>query len=449
MERNVPELPDTLKEVAVFPEDPRYDNVRSNDYKIGRPKLVVLAETEEQVRETILYASQVKQAQETPFPFSVRCGGHGLSATSVNDGGLILDLSKMNQITVVDKEKGLVSIQAGALWGDVATKLHADQLVLSSGDHGDTGVGGLAVSGGMGTVVRAAGLTIDRVIGATLITADGEKHTVDATHEPDLFWGIRGGGGQLGVVTEFLFQADKVAPSSGIFKTPIIVQTISYTVTDLFEFIQAWHGWFKQSSNQLTSIMLLNRGVDQTITVQARNFWYGEETPQAKEVLAQALQLSDSTANTEVAMNYADFFPDEHARIEGKNTAFGKNTLVVDIPYEIVAEMEKLLEPDFVYGIELRALGGAVNEKTSDFNAWSFRDAEIMIAYWVNKEYAADAIQLFQPILEFGQGVYGAYSSDTSHEETMRVWSVPTANKLRTLKQQYDPEHFFTENRES
>ncbi|MGO3790206.1 MAG: FAD-binding oxidoreductase [Enterococcus gilvus] len=449
MGKNLYELPHSLKEIAIFPEDPRYDTVRSNDYKVGQPKIILLAETEEQVSEAITYAASVKHGQEAPFPFSVRSGGHGLSATSVNDGGLILDLSKMNQITVVDKEKGLVRIQSGALWGDVATKLHADHLVLSSGDHGDTGVGGLAVSGGMGTVVRAMGLTIDCVVGATIITADGEKHVVDAAHEPELFWGIRGGGGQFGVVTEFLFQADTVVSTNPVFTTPIIVQTISYTVTDLFEFIQAWHGWFKQASNQLTSIMLLNRGADQTVTVQARNFWYGEETPQAKEVLAQALQLSDSTANTEVAMNYADFFPDEHARIEGKNTAFGKNTLVADIPYEIVAEMEKLLEPDFVYGIELRALGGAVNEKTSDFNAWSFRDAEIMIAYWFNKDSAAEAIQLFQPILEFGQGVYGAYSSDTSHEETMRVWSVPTANKLRGLKQQYDPMNVFTENREA
>lgn len=442
------ELPQSLKKVAVFPEDPRYDKVRSNAYRVGQPKVVILAETDEQVRETINYTTRIKQEQKESFPLSIKCGGHGLAGTSVNDQGIILDLSNMNQISVIDKEKGIVSIQAGALWGDVAVKLHADQLVISSGDHGDTGVGGLAVSGGMGTILRSFGLTIDKVIGATIITADGKRHVVDKNHEPDLFWGIRGGGGQFGVVTEFLFQADKATAIDSKISNPMIVQTINYSITDLFEFVQGWHQWFKNASNKLTSILLLNKGPAETITVQTRNFWYGEETVEAKEVLERALQLGRVSATTEILMNYADFFPDEHARIEGKNTGFGKNTLVPNISQEMTAEIEKLLEPSFVYGVELRALGGAVNEKASDFNAWSFREAEIMIAFWVNKEHAAEAVQLFQPLQEFGQGVYGAYSSDTSQEENARVWPGQTAKKIRELKQKYDPANLFDQNRE-
>lgn len=448
MEKDLPELPDSLKEVAVFPEDPRYDKVRSNDFKVGQPKIVVLAETEEQVSDAIKYTARRKQAQSDSFPFSVRCGGHGLSATSVNDQGIILDLSRINQVSVIDKEKGIVKLQAGALWGDVAIKLHADQLVISSGDHGDTGVGGIAVSGGMGTILRSFGLTIDKVIGATIFTADGEKHVIDSDNEPELFCGIRGGGGQFGVVTEFLFQADKATAADAKISNPMIVQTINYSIANLFEFIQEWHHWFKNASNKLTSILFLNKGPDQTITVQTRNFWYGEETTESKQILEQALQLGTVSANTEVLMNYADFFPDEHARIEGKNTAFGKNTLVTDIPAEIAAEIEKLLEPSFVYGVELRALGGAVNGKAADFNAWPFREPEIMIAYWVNKEHAEEAIQLFRPIQDFGQGVYGAYSSDTSQEETARVWPGQTAKKIRELKQKYDPTNLFDQNRE-
>ena len=117
------------------------------------------------------------------------------------------------------------------------------------------------------------------------------------------------------------------------------------------------------------------------------------------------------------------------------------------ISQEMAAEIEKILEPSFVYGVELRALGGAVNERASDFNAWSFREAEIMIAFWVNKEHAAEAGQLFQPLQEFGQGVYGAYSSDTSQEENARVWPGQTAEKIRELKQKYDPANLFDQNR--
>lgn len=440
------ELPQSLKKVAVFPEDPRYDSVRSNDFKIGQPKIVILAETEEQVIDTINYTASIKQDQE--FPLSVRSGGHGLSATSVNDRGIILDLSRMNQISVIDKEQGIVKVQAGALWGDVAVKLHSDQLVISSGDHGDTGVGGLAVSGGMGTILRSFGLTIDKVIGATIITADGKRRVIDEAHEPELFWAIRGGGGQFGVVTEFLFQADKAIAKDSKISNPMIVQTINYAVSDLFSFIQGWHHWFKTASNKLTSTLFLNKGPDQKITVQTRNFWYGEETSEAKNVLEQALQLAEVSTTTEILMNYSDFFPDEHARIEGKNPAFGKNTLVTHIPQEIAAEIEKLLEPSFVYGVELRALGGAVNEKTADFNAWPFREAEIMIAYFVNKEYSDEAIPLFQPIQEFGQGVYGAYSSDTRQAENTRVWPGATGKKIKEVKEKYDPMNLFDQNRE-
>ncbi|MFM9596948.1 FAD-binding oxidoreductase, partial [Streptomyces scabiei] len=116
----------------------------------------------------------------------------------------------MNEVTIVDEKSGLVRIQAGALWGDVAKSLNPYQLVISSGDFGDTGVGGLATSGGIGLLVRNSGLTIDHIIGASLVTSDGECHWIDEKHEPDLFWAIRGGSSQVGIVTEFLFKADRL-----------------------------------------------------------------------------------------------------------------------------------------------------------------------------------------------------------------------------------------------
>src|SRR5699024_5903783 len=112
---------------------------------------------------------------------------------------------------------------------------------------------------GMGTILRSLGLTIDKVIEATIITADGKKHIVDKENEPDLFWGIRGGGGQFGVVTECLFQADKATAVNSKIANPMIVQTINYSITDLFEFIQGWHNWFKTASSKLTSTLFLNK----------------------------------------------------------------------------------------------------------------------------------------------------------------------------------------------
>lgn len=447
MEKAIPELPASLKNVAVFPEDSRYDKVRANDYKVGHPKMVILAETEEHVSEAINFAARMNQEQQIKFPLSIKSGGHGLSATSVNDDGMILDLSRLNQITIVDEEKGLVKIQAGALWGEVAQQLNPHHLAISSGDHGDTGVGGLAVSGGMGILLRSYGLTIDKVVGATIITADGKKHWVDHENEPELFWGIRGGGGQFGVVTEFLFQADKAVPTISGFSVPIVVQTVDYSIKHLPAFIEAWHQWFDSSSTKLTSILLLNAGDDDTIVVQGRNFWYGDDSAQSREVFEKANNLGKVLKENQQSMEYSDFVKAQHTPLEGKNTAYGKNVLVAHISETIAKEIQYLLDKPFGYGVELRSLGGAVNQPTSSFNAWPYRQEEVMIAYWVNKDYAEEANRLFQPFLEYGDGVYGAYSSDASTIETSHVWNSEAADRLRALNRRYDPEQLFTQNR--
>lgn len=447
MEKAIPELPASLKNVAVFPEDNRYDKVRANDYKVGHPKMVILAETEEHVSEAINFAARMNQEQQIKFPLSIKSGGHGLSATSVNDDGMILDLSRLNQITIVDEEKGLVKIQAGALWGEVAQQLNPHHLAISSGDHGDTGVGGLAVSGGMGILLRSYGLTIDKVVGATIITADGKKHWVDHENEPELFWGIRGGGGQFGVVTEFLFQADKAVPTISGFSVPIVVQTVDYSIKHLPAFIEAWHQWFDSSSTKLTSILLLNAGDDDTFVVQGRNFWYGDDSAQSREVFEKANNLGKVLKENQQSMEYSDFVKAQHTPLEGKNTAYGKNVLVAHISETIAKEIQYLLDKPFGYGVELRSLGGAVNQPSSSFNAWPYRQEEVMIAYWVNKDYAEEANRLFLPFLEYGDGVYGAYSSDASTTETSHVWNGEAADRLRALNRKYDPEQLFAQNR--
>lgn len=116
MEKTLPDFPQSLRKIAVFPEDHRYDKVRSNDFKVGRPKVVILAETEKQVRETIRYAARINGSHKD-YPLSVRSGGHGASAVSVNDHGIILDLSPLNRVTILDRSQGIVKVQAGALWG--------------------------------------------------------------------------------------------------------------------------------------------------------------------------------------------------------------------------------------------------------------------------------------------------------------------------------------------
>ncbi|KRL05139.1 FAD-binding oxidoreductase [Liquorilactobacillus oeni] len=134
---NWPSLPDSLKELAIFPNNPTYDQVRSNYFRVGTPRLVIMAKTETNVVETVKYAHEVNKQTNQKTPFSVRSGGHGITMSSVNDGGIILDISNLNKVKIIDANKGIVKIQAGAVWGDVAQQLSPYNLVISSGDFGE------------------------------------------------------------------------------------------------------------------------------------------------------------------------------------------------------------------------------------------------------------------------------------------------------------------------
>lgn len=242
-------LPDTLKKIAVTPLDPKYNSVRSNCFRIGSPALVLLATNVGQIKEAINFVAYLNKIENRKIPFSIRSGGHGMMMTSVNNDGIILDISQYNHVTIEDSSKGIVRIQAGAIWGDVAQILSPYQLAISSGDFGDTGVGGLSIFGGIGLMVRKHGLTIDNIIGAKLITGTGNIIWVDKDHHSDIFWGIRGGG-QLGIVTEFLFKAFKI-PTNKEIQTPVVSQKIMYKVDNIYHFLKKWRDWVDTSSIKL------------------------------------------------------------------------------------------------------------------------------------------------------------------------------------------------------
>ncbi|WP_247676643.1 FAD-dependent oxidoreductase, partial [Micromonospora sp. M51] len=150
-------VPDSLRGQIVTPGDRRYANLRSTYTRSASPAAVLLPKTTAQVVDALRYA------REQRLPIAVRSGGHGLSGASSNNGGMVIDLSMLNRVQVIDERAGLVRVEAGARWANVAKALAPYGLVISSGDYGGVGVGGLATGGGVGWLVRAHGLTVDRV----------------------------------------------------------------------------------------------------------------------------------------------------------------------------------------------------------------------------------------------------------------------------------------------
>src|SRR5215212_139211 len=188
-------IPAELAPTAVEPGDGSYGKVRSTCIRSGSPGLVLRPADVGGVQAALAYA----RAQDVPL--SVRSGGHGISGRSTNNGGIVIDLRALRSIEVLDAGTGRVRLGPGARWGEVAEALAPYGLGMSSGDYGDVGVGGLATTGGIGFLGRKHGLTIDHVVAAELVLADGTLLRVDAENNPDLFWALRGAGGNFGIVT--------------------------------------------------------------------------------------------------------------------------------------------------------------------------------------------------------------------------------------------------------
>jgi FAD/FMN-containing dehydrogenase len=186
---------------VMLSHDPRYDSARRVlDFTVDRrPLAIVRAADAQDVAETVRFA------RAHDLPLAVRSGGHSVAQHSVIEDAILVDLSAMKGVAI-DPETRIARVGAGATSGDLVGPAHAHGLTLSTGDTSSVGLGGLTTGGGVGFLARKHGLTIDSLLAAQVVTAAGEIVTASATEHPDLFWAIRGGGGNFGIVTEFTFR---------------------------------------------------------------------------------------------------------------------------------------------------------------------------------------------------------------------------------------------------
>ena len=198
---SVPRLRDRFDGRVTAPGDPGYDQARKVFYGKWdrRPAAIVRPADAAEV------AQVVGLARDTGLELAVRSGGHSLAGHSLADGGIVLDLSQLTALEV-DRERRTAWAHTGLTAGAYTAAVGADGLVTGFGDTGSVGIGGLTLGGGVGYLVRRHGLTIDNLLAAEVVTADGRVLQVDHQRHPDLFWAIRGGGGNFGVATRLRFR---------------------------------------------------------------------------------------------------------------------------------------------------------------------------------------------------------------------------------------------------
>jgi FAD/FMN-containing dehydrogenase len=230
---------------VVEPADPDYDDVRAgwNGAIDRRPAAVACASDADDV------AAAIRAARAADLPFTIRAGGHSVSGRSVRDGALCIDLRELNGVDV-DLRRGVVRVGGGALLGelDAATQKHG--LAVPAGQISHTGVGGLTLGGGIGWLMRHHGLTIDSLESAEVVLADGEVVRAGADEHPDLFWALRGGGGDFGAVVSFEFRPRRVGPM-------VLAGSLVYPWNEARDAFRASRDLMEDAPPELTTFVIL------------------------------------------------------------------------------------------------------------------------------------------------------------------------------------------------
>jgi FAD/FMN-containing dehydrogenase len=234
-----------LRGDVIVPGDEDYDDARAvwNGTVDRRPRLIA------RCLGTADVAAAVRFARERELEIAVRGGGHNVAGTGVCDGGIVIDLSAMRVVSVDPVERTAL-VQGGALWGDVDHETQAHGLATPGGIVSHTGVGGLSLGGGIGWLMRKHGLTVDNLVQAEVVTAEGEIVVASAREHPDLFWALRGGGGNFGVVSSFRFALHPVGPA-------VVAGPVFWAAEDTTDVLRFYRDFISDAPDELGTIVRL------------------------------------------------------------------------------------------------------------------------------------------------------------------------------------------------
>jgi FAD/FMN-containing dehydrogenase len=428
---------------VILPSDANYDEMRqvfmgSIDRK---PAVIVCVANEKDVVTVIEYA------KENNLPLAVRSGGHSNAGHCTVDDGVVLDLRDMNAIEV-DAQTQTAWVQSGATAEQVTKHLDAQNFVVGFGDTGSVGVGGITTGGGIGYLVRKFGMTIDNVLAAEIVTAEGKMLTVDDHNHPDLFWAIRGGGGNFGVVTRFKYRLHPLTQVyGGVMILPATPAVIAGCIQMAFKASEEFSAIF--NIMPAPPMPFLPPELHGKPAVMALMMYAGDPAAGEKEIAALR-SLAKPLADMVRPMRYREiFFPEDKSY---RPLALSKNMFMKSVDENLAQTiLDQLNKSDAAMrAVQLRVLGGAMAKVPADATAYAHRTTPIMTNvatfYTGPDDYKKREDWLHEMVNLLDQGEHGTYVGflgDDGEAGVHLAYPDKTLQRLREIKKQYDPTNFF------
>ncbi|MET0296836.1 MAG: FAD-binding oxidoreductase [Microbacterium sp.] len=417
--------------------DHDWDSARRFHSGIGEPDAVVRARSVADVQAAVRWASA--------SGLSVMARGGGHSAWGALPGGVTIDLSALAGI---DVDGTLVRVGGGATWAAVAHELSGHGLGLSSGDTASVGVGGLTLGGGIGWMTRAWGLAIDQLVGAQVVTAEGDVVEATETANADLFWALRGGGGNVGVVTRFDFRAHEL---------PAVVFA-SYAVEgDARPILAALRDAMAGAPRELTVTYMDVPPMDPSAPAGATitACWTGDDEDAARSALEPIASAPGVTETEFGVRGYPDILLEmPEADPDQPMPGFvGGNTLVRDLGDEVIDLLAGFREAHGASVLFLRSLGGAYGDVADGATAFGPRDATWFamagafdIPGLLGDDERAAAVRAWSEVEALGDGVYGNFTTSTEPGWVERMYPPAILERLGEVKRAWDPGNVFSRN---
>ncbi|WP_082582180.1 FAD-binding oxidoreductase [Aeromicrobium sp. Root236] len=413
--------------------DPGYDEARTvwNAMVDRRPRMIVRCRSVSDV------VAAIAAARADGLEIGVRCGGHSVVGHAVPDDGMMIDLTPMGEV-VVDAERRRARVQGGALLGalDIAAQQHG--LATTAGNVSHTGVGGLTLGGGMGWLARQHGLSCDNVVSFELVTAAGEVLRASETENPELFWGLRGGGGNFGIVTEFEFRLHPVG-------TQALVVEHDFPADESGSALRAWRDLSATAPRPATFTAFVLNGL-----VTLGYVWVGDPA-EGRALLSSFDSIGTPTETRVLDMSYVELQQRDDTVDGHEFRRYWKGHYFTELSDELIDVMlEGSRGPGLVPAASLQAYGGAIADVPDDATAFSQRGTAfefVTAARWTDPAEDVERIaaaRAFAGTLDaYASGAYVNALNDEGLVGVRRAYPAEKLARLIALKDTYDPDNVF------